>query len=120
MSLKNQSSGEAEVMGFRQPKSRAHEDRVGWAEWISIYRSALRLIGLPPEVYLSAEHWTDFLENGYLEWHPQDRTDFTFDRLSPASAGALRRFLEGQYGGAERCPPLLGWLRVRHQEGRIA
>jgi hypothetical protein len=107
-------------MGFRRAKSRAHHDRGPWAEWIGLHRPALQALGLPPEVYLSADHWADFLENGYLEWHPQDCTGFTVDRLSPASAGALRRFLEGQFGGDEQCPPLLGWLRVRHQEGRIA
>jgi hypothetical protein len=106
-------------MGFRQAKSRAHEEREAWAGWISLHRSALRAIGLPAEVYLSADHWADFLENGYLEWHPQDRTGFTFDRLSPASAGALRRFLEGEYASVERCPRLLDALRARHQEGRI-
>jgi hypothetical protein len=26
---------------------------------------------------------------------------------------ALHRFLEREYGTAERCPPLLGWVRVR-------
>jgi hypothetical protein len=107
-------------MGFRRAKCRAHESRAKWAEWLSLQRPELQAIGLSPEVYLSAEHWADFLENGYLERHPRDRTGFAFDRLSPASAGALRRFLEGQYGEADRCPPLLGWLRVRHQEGMIA
>jgi len=107
-------------MGFRRAKSGAHHDRAAWAQWVSLHRPALRAIGLAPEVYLSANHWADFLENGYLEWHTQDHTGFTFDSLSPASAGALRRFLEEEYGRAERCPPLLGWLRVRHQEGKIA
>jgi hypothetical protein len=107
-------------MGFRRAKSRAHEDRETWGEWIDLHRRALGAIGLPPEVYLSADHWSDFLENGYLEWHPQDRTGFTFDDLPSASAGALWRLLEVEYGGEERCPPLLGWLRVRRQEGKIA
>jgi hypothetical protein len=106
-------------MGFRRTKSRAHDDREAWAEWIGLHCPALRTIGLPPEFYPSADHWSDFLESGYLEWHPQDRTGFTFDHLSSAGAGALRRFLEEQYGGANRCPPLLGWLRVRHQDGKI-
>jgi hypothetical protein len=28
-----------------------------------------------------------------------------------------RRFLEQQFGSAAQCPPLLGWRRVRHQQG---
>jgi hypothetical protein len=107
-------------MSFRRAKSRDHGKREVWAEWIARYRQDFQAIGLPPEVYLSAAHWQDFLENGYLEWHPQDSAGFVFDHLSPASAGALRRFLEGQYEEAHRCPPLLEWLRVRHREGRIA
>ena len=106
-------------MGFRRAKSREHEKRSAWAEWTARYRPDLQAIGLSPEVYLSPEHWEDFLENGYLEWHPRDSAGFVFDQLSRASAGALRRFLEDQYGEAARCPPLLGWLRVRHRQGRI-
>lgn len=106
-------------MSFRRAKSRGHEDREAWSEWLDRVRTQLRAIGLPPEVYLSAAHWNDFLQNGYLEWHPQDTAGFLFDHLSAASAGALRRFLEGQYGAEARCPPLLEWLRVRHQQGRI-
>jgi hypothetical protein len=106
-------------MGFRRAKSHQHEKRSAWAEWIARYRSDLQALGLPPGVYLSPDHWNDFLENGYLEWHPQDSAGFVFDQLSPASAGALRRFLETEYGEGTRCPPLLGWLRVGHQEGRI-
>jgi hypothetical protein len=107
-------------MSFRRAKSRDNVKREAWAEWVGRYRPDLQAIGLPPEVYLSGEHWEDFLENGYLEWHPQDSAGFGFDHLSPASAGALRRFLERQYGEAVHCPPLLAWLRVRHREGRIA
>jgi hypothetical protein len=31
---------------------------------------------------LSAEHWKDFLENGYLELHPGDGAGFCFERLT--------------------------------------
>jgi hypothetical protein len=106
-------------MGFRRAKSQQHKKRSVWAEWIARYRPDLQAMGLSPEVYLSPEHWNDFLENGYLEWHPPDSASFMFDQLSPASAGALRRFLETHYGEATRCPPLLEWLRNRHQQGRI-
>jgi hypothetical protein len=97
-------------MSFRRAKSSETVKRNAWVEWIALHRTALQAIGLSSEVYLSEAHWKDFLENGYLEWHPQDGTGFVFDRLSPASAGALRRFLEGQYGDANYCPPLLGWF----------
>jgi hypothetical protein len=107
------------AMGFRQPKSDAHRRQRVWADWIDQHRPALERLGLPPEVYLSDAHWEDFLENGYLEWHPRDSTGFEFGKLWATAAGALRRFLEEQYGGAELCPPLLGWLRVRHEQGRI-
>jgi len=107
-------------MSFRRGKERGRERREAWAEWIARYRPELQAIGLPPEVSLSAAHWEDFLENGYLEWHPQDFTGFTFDSLTPAAAGALRRSLERQYGGTDRSPSLLEWLRVRHRDGGIA
>jgi hypothetical protein len=107
-------------MGFRRGKSREHERREAWAAWVALHRPELQAIGLPPEVHLSADHWEDFLENGHLERHPQDCTGFAFDRLTPASAGALRRLLEGEHGEEDPCPPLLGWLRVRHEQGRVA
>ncbi len=53
-------------MGVRRAKSREQEKRDLWDEWIARNRSGLQAIGLPPEVYLSPEHWEDFLENGYL------------------------------------------------------
>jgi hypothetical protein len=106
-------------MSFRRPKSEAHRRQRAWAEWTDRHRPVLEALSLPSEVYLSQAHWEDFLENGYLEWHGQDSTGFVFYKLSAATAGALRRFLEEQYGRAERCPPLLEWLRVRHEQGRI-
>jgi hypothetical protein len=106
-------------MGFRRAKSREQEKRKPRDEWIARNRSGLDAIGLPPEVYLSPEHWEDFLENGYLEWHQQDGAGFAFDHLSSGAAGALLRFLGGHYGEAVRCPPLLGWLRERRRQGRI-
>lgn len=107
-------------MGFRQPKSHEHERQEAWRDWLDHARSDLRAIGLPPEVFLSEAHWRDFLTNGYLEKQLQDSAGFDFDQLSPACAGALRRFLEAEYAERDKVPPLLGWLRVRHSEGRIA
>jgi hypothetical protein len=106
-------------MAFRRHKSNEHHRRQAWSEWVARHRETLRAVGLPPEIYLSEAHWLDFMQNGYLELHPEDRTSFEFADLSPASAGALRRFLEQEYGSAAQPPPLLGWLRVRHQGGSI-
>lgn len=106
-------------MGFRRPKSREHERQKAWGEWVERARPILRSIGLPAEVLLSESHWEDFLENGYLEWHPQDYTGFGFNELPPLAADELRRFLELEYGENEPVPTLLGWLRVRYQEGRL-
>jgi hypothetical protein len=107
-------------MSFRQPKSSNQHNRDAWADWITGNRPQLHAIGLPPEVYLSAAHWEDFLENGCIEWHAEDSAGFSFEQLSPALAAALRRFLEQHYGAAARRPPLLNWLRVRHERGDIA
>ncbi len=104
-------------MGFRRHKSDEHRRRQAWSEWLARHRESLRAVGLPPAAYLSEAHWLDFLDNGYLDWHPEDCTGFEFAKLSRASAGALRRFLEQEYGSAAQPPPLLEWLRVRHQEG---
>jgi hypothetical protein len=106
-------------MSFRRPKSDEHRRQAEWANWIAEQRDTLLAMGVSPEVFLSVSHWEDFLENGYLEWHPQDSSGFDFDQLSPASAGALRRFLALHYGNADRCPPLLAWLRARHEAGQI-
>jgi hypothetical protein len=107
-------------MSFRNSKRNSARERHAWDSWIGLHRRTFVSLGLPAEVYLSADHWNDFLENGYLEWHPEESTGFSFDQLPPALAGALRRFLEEQYGEEKRCPPLLQWLRVRHAMGLIA
>ena len=107
-------------MSFRRSKSQAHRNRREWDDWLSQHRQTLQSCGLAPEVYLSAEHWDDFLQNGYLEWHRDDTAGFAFDQLSPTEAGALRRFLEEQCNDDNTCPPLLQWLRERHAQGMIA
>lgn len=88
-----------------------------WSSWIDTNRHQLKRIGLPPEVSLSKLHWEDFLENGDLHYHVKDSTGFSFNDLHPKAADALRRFLEDAYGEVIPTPPLLGWLRVRKQEG---
>jgi hypothetical protein len=98
-------------MGFRRPKSDDHRRGQEWHAWIDRHRAELAAIGLPVEVYLDAARWQDFLENGHLHWHPS--SGFEFGELSPAQLEALHRFLEREYGAADRPPPLLGWARVR-------
>ncbi|MBX7104612.1 MAG: hypothetical protein K1X57_11060 [Gemmataceae bacterium] len=101
-------------MSFRQPKSDAHRAAAAWQAWIEQYRAELLSIGLPAEVFLSAERWSDFLENGHLHWHPS--SGFEFGQLTPGQLAALHRFLEREYGDATRFPPLLEWTRVRLAE----
>jgi len=103
-------------MTFRQEKSKLN-DRGRWRDWIDTYRGELREIGLPPEVYLSREHWLDFLDNGHLHWHPDDSTGFEFLELRRDQMERLSHFLERH---PEFCPvraALLGYLRVRLSDG---
>jgi hypothetical protein len=98
-------------MAFRRAKADTHGRAQRWQAWIDQHRSVLAAIGLPAEVYLDEARWQDFLENGHLHWHPS--SGFEFGDLSAGQLAALHRFLEREYGAAERCPPLLGWVRVR-------
>lgn len=82
-----------------------------WHAWIDRTRAELIGIGLPAEVYLEEARWLDFLENGHLHWH--ESAGFEFGQLLPGQLTALHRFLEREYGEAERCPPLLYWVRER-------
>jgi hypothetical protein len=77
-------------------------------------------MGLPPEAYLTWDHWYDFLSNGWLEWHPQDRTGYSFDRMSDGQMKQVLAFLEANYpndtapyDAPDAIPPMTGWLRVR-------
>ncbi len=98
-------------MSFRHKKSDGHARSREWQAWIDRTRSELGAIGLPAEVYLDEARWLDFLENGHLHWH--ESSGFDSRQLPPAQLAALHRFLEREYGTAERCRPLLGWVRVR-------
>jgi hypothetical protein len=71
----------------------------------------LTATGLPPSVMLSEDHWTDFLQNGYLECHPESYDGFTFDKLSSGQMSELLAVLEAspQY----LSEPMVGWLRYR-------
>ena len=98
-------------MAFRRAKTDAHRCSQEWYGLIDRTRAELAAIGLPAEVYLDESRWHDFLENGHLHWH--ESSGFEFGDLSQAQIAALHRLLEREYGAAERCPPLLGWVRVR-------
>jgi hypothetical protein len=98
-------------MAFRRDKADAHQRSADWHRWIGRHRAELVSIGLPPEVYLDVAHWSDFLETGHLHWH--ESSGFEFTDLSAGRLGALYRFPEREYAGAERPLPLPGWVRVR-------
>ncbi len=98
-------------MGFRRKKSDAHRHLREWQAWIDCARSELATIGLPAEVYLNEGRWLDFLENGHLHWH--ESSGFAFDHLTAAQLAALHRFLDREYGEAEKTPYLLGYVRSR-------
>lgn len=98
-------------MAFKQSKTNAQRLSQEWNAWIDQHRCELASIGLPPELYLDAGRWSDFLENGHLHWH--ESSGFEFGQLSKGQLAALRRFLEREYGDGVRCPPLLCWVRVR-------
>ena len=99
-------------MAFRQAKAYAQQHAQEWHGWRDRHQQGLAAIGLPPSVYADEARWLDFLENGHLHWH-DDPWRFEFGHLSPGQLAALHRFLEAEYGQAERPPPLLGWVRVR-------
>jgi hypothetical protein len=99
------------MVAFRRSKTDTYRRSHAWHEWIDRHRGELAAIGLSPEVYLDESHWLDFLQNGYLEWHPS--SGFEFGDLSAEQLAALHRFLEREFGEAERLPPLLCALRVR-------
>lgn len=80
-------------MAFRR-QAQKHTPQPAWADWIDLHRPQLRDIGLPSEVYLSDEHWLDFLENGHLHRHPQDSTGFEFTTLNRDQLQRLDTFLK--------------------------
>jgi hypothetical protein len=82
-----------------------------WHAWIDHHRAELVATGLPAEVYLEEDHWSDFLENGHLHWH--STSGFAFGDLSLSQLTALHRLLEREFGATEQCPPLLRWVCVR-------
>lgn len=85
-------------------------------EWLEAHRQELREIGCEPEVLLSWAHWADFIENGWLEHHPNDRTSFQFDDLSLEQSRELLAFLRRHFPShqldVDRVS-LVGWLTVR-------
>src|SRR5262245_49996188 len=103
-------------VGFRRAKTDTHGRSREWHAWIERTRPELGAIGLPAEVYLDEARWTDFLENGNLHWH--ESSGFEFGHLRAGQLAVLHRFLEQEYGTAERCPSLVAWVRVRCGAGK--
>jgi hypothetical protein len=97
-------------VSFRRPKSNRHVEDRAWRAWFARHEAALKEAGLPPSVTMSEAHWVDFLQNGYLEWHPESCDGFTFDRLSSEQMGRLLRVLE--VSPAYATAPMAGWIRV--------
>ncbi len=98
-------------MSFRQPKSHRDADQRTWQAWLSRNEQALKAIDLPPSVTLSEDHWTDFLQNGYLEWHPEASDGFEFSQLSLEQLSGLLAVIEASPEYASQ--PMAGWLRHR-------
>jgi hypothetical protein len=98
-------------MSFRQPKSHRHAQDHAWQQWYVRHVPALKALSLPPSVVLSESHWRDFLQNGYLEWHPESRDGFAFDQLSIEQMAGLLEILEASPAYASE--PMVGWLQVR-------
>ena len=103
-------------MSFRKPKSHRHVDNRAWRTWLSRHEPALKAAGLPPSVMLSEDHWTDFLQNGSLDWHPGSDDGFVFSQLSAGQMSALLAVVEASPEYASQ--PMAGWLR--HRLGRAA
>jgi hypothetical protein len=98
-------------MSFRQPKSHRDAEQRAWQAWLARHEPAIKATGLPPSVTLSESHWTDFLQNGYLEWHPESQDGFVFDQLSRDQMSRLLAVLEASPEYAAE--PMSGWLRYR-------
>lgn len=98
-------------MTFRQPKSHLDAEQRAWQAWLSRHEPALKAIGLPPSVVQSKEHWTDFLQNGYLEWHPESYDGFDFGHLSSEQMSDLLAVL--QTSPEYVAEPITRWLRYR-------
>ncbi len=100
-----------------------------WHNWIARHQPTLHAIGLPCDVYMSLEHWLDFLENGHLHWHPEEDAGFHFMDLNDSQQRHLLRFIESEINndpfqshlqtrmihGPSESFPLLRHLRHRYQ-----
>lgn len=98
-------------MSFRRSKSHQDRESRAWLTWRSRHETALEAIGLPPSVTLDEDHWTDFLQNGYLERHPESYDGFSFEQLSSSQMSGLLAVLGASPEYLSE--PMAGWLRVR-------
>jgi hypothetical protein len=95
------------------PAAQGHrhiEDRA-WRNWLTHDAPALKAISLPPELTLSSSHWIDFLQNGYLERHPESDAGFDLDLMTAGQMRGLLAVLEAS--PQFTAEPMSGWLRVR-------
>src|SRR4051812_336904 len=97
------------AMSFRQPQSHQDAEQRAWHAWLSRHERALKGAGFPPSVTLSESHSTDFLQNGYLEWHPKSQDDFVFDQLSRDQMSDLLAVLDASPEYVSES--MSGWLR---------
>jgi len=98
-------------MSFRRKKDNRLAEQRKWREWLAANEAALLEAGLSNEVLISQDHWTDFLQNGYLEWHPESSSGFTFDQLTSEQMKKLLKVLQQShdYPGEG----MAGWIRTR-------
>jgi len=102
-------------MSFRKPKSHRDAEDRAWRQWLAANEIALKRVGLPPGVTMSAAHWNDFLQNGMLDWHPESNDGFCFLQLSREQMEHLLAVLEAALETAPEFSEglMIGWLRQR-------
>jgi hypothetical protein len=102
---------QSKAMSFRNPRNNKRNVQRAWDAWLAHNANALKAIDLPPALTLSFEHWVDFLQNGYLEMHPEANDGFSFEQMSREHMERLLKILGAspQFAGE----PLVAWLRQR-------
>jgi hypothetical protein len=77
-------------MGYRRQKwDEKHRD---WLAWLRQNEEQIAASGLPELVLSDEAHWSDFLDNGHLDHHP-DPSGFSLDDLSVRQKAAMLRLL---------------------------
>lgn len=60
-----------------------------WESFLAAHAETLRASRVPPLIFMSVDHWEDFLSHGYLD-AVEDPDDFTVDELDEPAYAALR------------------------------